>query len=500
MPLKVKILFLVFCIGYLCFHFYSLYLNPIPWFDEVYFASISKTFLETGKFIPVISKEMWNGEEVLIHGPIHFMFGSTSFHFFGFGMVQYRFITFFFGILILLASASVLKFYHPSWKNICLLIIIFSLDPFFQLSLHEGRMDLTAVFFMLCGILFLLHGLKNKRNIYFFLSGMMIVISLLTTPRPGFIFIVIVIVLMVSLEGKIKKGSLLKLALWGLPLLLFYGLWIFYKFGSIENFFEYYQMIRNTKAEYIGGNLYIPRQEYLLIALAIASVIYGIIKRKLHFFNEMVIISILSIILFYIIVFDFGPYSMLILPFYYFLFFHGFSDLKPEWKNLSMYAYLLLFIFNLSFSALKAAQILSERESRDPDVALEFIQKNIPPGSRVIGDGSYYYAVIRSGSDHRLYQEFLSLEEREKLLREVYDYDYMIVTEISKNNQPEVSEYYLKKAELVKVAELKLEQAELSRGIAKTGLVSDMERSGYSATIYARIKKDILPVAEITQK
>lgn len=107
------------------------------------------------------------------------------------------------------------------------------------------------------------------------------------------------------------------------------------------------------------------------------------------------IISLIAIIAFYLIVLDWGPYSTFVIPFYYILIFYSWS-LIPSIKGLNVLYSLPVFfvlVFNLSYSVIKADQVLVSRKVRDPKVADTFIRENIPPGSRVVGDALYFYSV-----------------------------------------------------------------------------------------------------------
>lgn len=490
MSLRTILLFAAFLLSCLIFHLYTLDLNPLPWIDEIFFSSISRSLEETGKFIPLVSKEMWHSEEVFIYGPLHFLLGAASFKLFGFGILQYRWITLLCGLFTILATVVLIRLYHPSRRLLLLAAALFLLDPFMNLSMHEGRMDLVTTFFMLVSILFLLKGLREKRLVLFSASGLFASAALLTTPRIGFVFVAMFIVFLFSLEGLPLKDSLKKLLSWSLPILIIYYSWVLYAFGGIGAMIDYYQNIRQTNGEYLGGRWYIPKHEYILIALTAVSVIYGIIQRKRDYFNPAVFISLLSIGLFYLVVLDWGPYSAIILPFYYFLFFHSLANTEFSFKKIVAYPVLLLFVFNAGYFFLKSAQVLSEREKRNPEVADSFVRKHIPEGSRVVGDAQYYYAVIRSGSDYRCYDDFQPLEERERMLREDYGYDYLIVSRRAMEKDPAIVSYFLKHAEVKKVAVLETPVSPEAYWINKLGIVSPAERFGYDAIIFVRIKRD----------
>jgi hypothetical protein len=168
MPLKFKFLLALFAFSYFAYHLFTLHLNLYPWFDEVFFASMAKNFLEFGHLIPEVSKETFYGKQVFIYGPVHFFLEGFSFRVFGFGIFQYRWIVFAFGIVTIITTARLLRLYNISYKNYWLLIVIFSLDPFMNLSMHEGRMDLETITIMLMAIYFLIKGLRMTLHFSFF--------------------------------------------------------------------------------------------------------------------------------------------------------------------------------------------------------------------------------------------------------------------------------------------------------------------------------------------
>jgi hypothetical protein len=265
-----------------------------------------------------------------------------------------------------------------------------------------------------------------------------------------------------------------------------YALWTYYAFGGPKELISYYQNLRDTNAEYIGGLGYIPKHEMVLIPLTIVTVSLAIVFKGTRFFHTPVMVSILSILLFYLLVLDWGPYSALILPFYYFLLFYSLDKLQHQGKNFPIYLGSLLLIFNASYFTLKAAHIISEVSIRRLGIAEQFIKKHIPPGSKVCGDAQYYYAVVMAGSDYRLYDAFLSLEERERLLHELYAYQYLIISERSLENEPGIREYFMQQALLTPIAQITGTQPSFAAFLGGLGIISNAERYGYNAIIYQR--------------
>ena len=162
---------------------------------------------------------------------------------------------------------------------------------------------------------------------------------------------------------------------------------------------------------------------------------------------------------------------------------------KPVWLVL-----IGLLVFNGLFFLLKNLQVFTSWEQRQPDIAYNFIKRHIPKGSKVVGSPLYYYAVIEAGSDYQYFNYYNELEERERLHREVYQYDYLIVTDYyAQRDYKRVIPYYFSKAELELVAALKSPQSEWGEWLANFqiggfSLISNVEKAGYSCKLYKRRK------------
>ena len=162
--------------------------------------------------------------------------------------------------------------------------------------------------------------------------------------------------------------------------------------------------------------------------------------------------------------------------------------------HILLWAVLGLIGFNAVFFVLKNAQALAGREQRNPELANEFIKKHIPSGSKVVGEPMFYYAVLLAGSDYQYYNYYNEQDERERLHREVYDYDYLIVTKYhAERDYKKVIPYYFSKSDLRPIATLESKEPKWSAWISGLGfgsfkLLSNVEKHGYSCTIYKRVK------------
>lgn len=475
-------LFFGFLLMIIAYHLFTLEIQPLPWFDEVYFASIADNLINNGSFVPEIASSARNGRPALTYGPVYFFLTGLSMKFFGFGIGQFRIIALLSGLLCVRLTYSIVKSQvsSESWKYKILIISLLT-DPFFSLAFHQGRMDLTALCFCLVAIFYFLKG--GHKNIL--VSGIAGVFSLLTTPRAMVLLAPLVIFLVIDI---FKEKQFKTVLLWVLPFLSIYPVWLFVGFGGVEGFVNYYLTIKgvtnSANGDYIGPNLYIPSHEYCLIFAALAALIYGMIKQGRAYFKPVVTISLLAIISFYLIVLDWGPYSTFIIPFYYIIIFNSWSFV-PETSGMNMIYSLpvfLVLIFNLTYSFIKADQILESRKVRDPKLADTFVSENISPGSKVVGDALFYYSVKKNGSEFQLFDQFDTLESRERKHRLDYNYNYLITSDAMKSKNAEIAQYYIKMGGLEKAAIFRSE-------MAKTGnreILSNLEKAGYSGSIYLR--------------
>jgi 4-amino-4-deoxy-L-arabinose transferase-like glycosyltransferase len=483
---KFYIIFILFSALYLFWHIFTLSYNPLPWFDDTYFASITMSLIEHGDFIPRISYHAQDGWEALIYGPVYFFLTGIPLKIFGLGLLQFRIVNLLFGFMSIWVCLKIIRLNGFSGSAI-VFISVLALDPFFTLSMHEGRMDLTALFFALLSLYYILKN--GKKDICY--SAVSASLALLTTPRSAIVIIGVVMILVVN---SYKDGRYKPLIIWSAILLGIYATWIFYAFGGPLECLNYYKDVEERE-HYLGGRFYIPRQEHVLIVAALFSIFINFIRKRTDFPDLLSSISIAVILLFYAIVLDWGPYSALIIPFYYMLIFNK-DEFRWSFSNPRLYLLIVLLMHNTCYFSLKSLQIIASMEQRDPAIADKFIADHISPGSKVVGDALYFYSVKRSGSDYQLFHEYGTLPERERKHRELYNYDYLIITEQSLSREGEAVALYLGNAKFQKVAELKNAPSMLNQKIASLGLISNTEDSGYNATIYIRIKgPETLPMA-----
>lgn len=481
----IWLLLLLYLLGQLL----SLPYSPLPWFDETFFAHIARNWWQSGQLMASVAIF----EEIKAYGPVYFILTGLSLGVFGFEIWAFRIVNFMFGIANLFWLYQLLKLRYPDLIRARYgLLLPILIDPFYHLSLHEGRMDLVALFFMLGGIYWALRGFAKPRYRFFIYSAMWVSLALLTTPRSGFMLLSLGIVGAVFTFRDFKARWTYALT-WALVLMGSYSIWVFYAFGDWLGLWQYYTeaneawMYQKSLVDlFLGNSGYLPRQSYPIILASLVAVLLHVWAKGKAASHYTLYLSLLNVLFFYLLVYDFGPYSVFLLPFYYFLLVEALL-LLSRWKLTLLYlAWLGILALNLSYFSLKMYQIWLSLPQRDHVLADAFIKQHIPAGSRVIGEPMFTYAVLKAGSDYQYMDLYETLESREKRQRESYQYEYIIITEHLAWRKPDIVEYYLSKAKLSLVAELSLPRSEASLSLDKWRLLSSTERSGYSCRLYKR--------------
>ena len=170
---------------------------------------------------------------------------------------------------------------------------------------------------------------------------------------------------------------------------------------------------------------------------------------------------------------------------YYYLIISNNTTLLFSKKRIaSIVVVVILFCLNIGVFVLKNYVLLKDFQGRNPIVVDAFISKNIPSGSKVIGDELFFYSVLKSGSDFQYMTWYDTHVNREIYHREKYDYDYVIWTERLGKQADGLYKVYSDKSYLAEIADFS-SSTNNSHVISKLGLnISD----SYSCKIFKRIK------------
>lgn len=379
-------------------HLWSLLYSPIPWHDETFYASISKSLIEGKGFTLEVWPFKMQGKEVLIYGPIYFLLTGLSFSLFGFGIFQFRIVALVFSALSIYVFGNILKQLNINKSITRLFILLLAFDVIVIQNGHSGRMDMVALFFALAAWLAYLKGQTQIK--YVWLMAIAGAASILITPR---IAVIIFPLFIYALIQFLKTKNWFQTAIITLLPTLIYYIWIVYAFGSLAEFFEYFSAKSNSNSvsllSYLGGRLYIPFYQWPLILTAIISTVIIILnKTKI----QILLLLGLPILTFYIIVADTGAYSALIMPFWYLIIALALANCNANKKivRVLLYSGVVATLFvNVGIFSVKAATIVGSQTERNPHQLQTWVNEHIPKNSKIVGDNRYYYACIKNNCD-----------------------------------------------------------------------------------------------------
>lgn len=464
-----KFLFALFCILYIIVHFLILKFafHPTAWFDEVMFADIARNFAQNYSFHCDILPQNQTFPLGLYYGPNYFILTGLLIKYLSFDYSSFRIPGILFGFFIIIIFYYFIKnIKHNNLK--IFLLITFALDYSLIESMHLGRMETTAVFFALMAIYFFIKKKNNTQLIYPVLVGVFAFLACITTPRVGITLVAIPIIqiirLLKSKNTKFLKTALITDFIFALLIIIY----ILLVFKSLNNLIFTFQNIPKTQPSspfLLNGfsfNNYIYVYQYPIFFSLLILVAYGLYKFRSLILSEILIYSIITLVVFYNVVYVRRPYAMLVLPFFYL----GISDIMntvyeysgTQHNFFSKYVKhipkILLFIYGIAF-LLKLTYIFSTSSERNNKNFEKYISTVIPQNSRVIGDEMYYYAVAKTNSSFQFMHIFNESDSlREKFQREKFDYDYMIVsTDFLAKSNSRLVHLYATNSTLYKIGE-----------------------------------------------
>ena len=155
------------------------------------------------------------------------------------------------------------------------------------------------------------------------------------------------------------------------------------------------------------------------------------------------------------------------------------------------WSFCVLFIVNLMIWGLKSVVVTQNAQSRSYFEIENFVKKNIRPGSKVIGDDMYSYAVQNDSCDFK-YMHFDSpdINKIEKHRREIFNYDYLLFSDNLKNIQPSLLTVYKQHSNLQLISKYTSKSSSLLNVLSRLHIYG-FSKDGYNGSLYKRVKNNI---------
>jgi 4-amino-4-deoxy-L-arabinose transferase-like glycosyltransferase len=430
---SVKNWYRVLLAGLILLSLFTLNISPLPWYDEIDFASITHSYMDNKTFVCTANDLYFPGKntEVLYYGPVYFWVNSVLLKVFGTGMVQFRIVNFLSGLACISLFIKIFsrlngKTYHPATKIVFAFLVLS--DYTYMQDMHSGRMDLLALLFVLAGIL--LADTSSKKLVpAFLLSGVLIATGLLTTPRMYIIILPYYGYLLYEYIRTRRRNILIGLVCATLAATILYFAWIIIAFGTPAKFISYL----NTGTSYFdtaaGGFFLLYSEMPFYQAVYYVALLILIVLAVIRDYKILLIpgnmIALGTIVLF--LAFGGGSViNMCLVTGFLGMLLINLGNAVTNDKNVFVS---LLLIINVSLAGYKYAVVLRNYGQRSSKELDKWVQTMIPQQAKVVADDKYYYAVVKDGSKFQYFARGGGEEERVAYHKNVWKADYLLVSD-----------------------------------------------------------------------
>ncbi|GHB41322.1 ArnT family glycosyltransferase [Mongoliitalea lutea] len=363
-------------------HFLTLPISPLPWFDEVYFADMTNSLSVSKNLAFTLAPQFFSGNQ-LSYGPIYFILQYIPAQVLGLNPTTFRLLNLISGLLIVWLSHRFLKF-NP------LILILFLLSPLFIQNSHSGRMDLLSVLFCLVGYFPFFQGkalnLKSSIWVSFWFS-----IAVLTTPRVAFLFPGVYVYFLKNIsQNPRKKIELIFYSF--LPFACVIGSflsWSFFTTGS--SLYVIQEIISDSStSEHVGVSFIRGHLEDILSLLLIIALILSVVKKNV---TAKLFVALVNYLFFSLFVKEIGPYGAMVVPFILI----GINSSFLESKIIRIGVLGCIAVF-LSVFFLKNLVIFSSYDQRNTKGINNFVQSSLESNKVVIAPFVFYYSLVKNNN------------------------------------------------------------------------------------------------------
>ena len=488
-----SLLLVVGACAWALWHVASLTRSPVPYFDDTFFASIGESFARTGELRLAVAP-LWIPDPVYLYGPVYFVLQRLVFALAGCGIFQNRVLGLVGGGATIVLAFALVRAAGGRRGVALATCLLLALDPTLHLSMHGGRMDAVALACVLASLLLLVRSWAPEREPSFLGgvgAGAIAALAVLTTPRSAYLVVTIGGILSLRWGLVRTRACALQLLGWGLGLVAPYALWIAYAFGGVPAFLAYY---RRFAGDYVGGAVFVRMIHYPLAAALAAAAGLRLASGRPWRCDPLAIFAVAGIVAFYALGIAPARYGVAYAVFMTPLAYLALAALAPDGApsaarngRAARVIVVALLLFNGAVFAARTTLEIVQWRSRDPGPVAQLMRTYVPPGSKVIGDDRFYFAVVQAGADFQYWQRGGTLDARVAYHADQYGFDYLVTGE---DRASELFRAYERRTPLREVAAVPdPESGALARWLTAVAQALHMEAplvAGYGGTLFVR--------------
>ncbi len=399
---------------WILYHFITLSRSPLPYFDEAFFASITRSLQDEGLLMLKMSTvPRFENEEVLFYGPVYFYIQLFITNIIGWGIFEFRLLSLLCGFGIVTVIMLIAKSLSIKRGGFITLFYILIFDPELNANMHSARMDSLALLTFLLGIyMFFFSRLKSLPSA--FLAGLFLAVSLLTTPRIGFLFLILPVGFFIELyisqrkDSKILKPKslpyniLIKYIITLIIIIVPFLLWVILKAGGIEKYLSEFQNNPglNVFIKYFNvPKFYLLPAFGLYIIITLVALLFILRNRDESVSLNWRCVPLLIVPLIYII-FIKGGYFVYAMPILYlgviYLVLNIFKieGLINKWSRKVFFLLVMGILFiNLAIIGFKSLYLVEFWEARNPHFFETYFESKKINKQNILASHQYHYVV-----------------------------------------------------------------------------------------------------------
>jgi hypothetical protein len=439
---QAKWLMFLFGILWVTFHIITLERSPIPNFDEAFFASITRSVQDDGTLMLRMSTRAINeANEIWLYGPVYFYAQDLITEIIGWGIWQFRLLNFLSGVLLVVVILNIAKKLSFGKLQMIILVSLLITDTALNANMHSGRMDSLAMLLFTIGMYFFFFP-PSTAKIYTIIAGAFYSLAFLTTPRTGFLLLILPVGFAIesfwSFNDQSRTGMLLPrlvktlhllLLKYAIPFVMIVGpffLWVQFRVGGIENYLRFFAENQDLAPLYKIVNLpaFYQLPALALWIVAILSVtrlllLNNTIKWKFsaEYIDRRIVFIVILPVLY--ICFIKGGYSVLLMPWIYVVLVYLTSYLsvclRSFWgRNLLIFACIGIVILNTAIFGIKSLAIAASWQSRDPAHFTKYFKNININGENILASFPYHFVIAEAN-------KFISNDSHKELSLEKID-------------------------------------------------------------------------------
>jgi 4-amino-4-deoxy-L-arabinose transferase-like glycosyltransferase len=410
--------------------------SPLPWLDEIFFASTSLSIVRGGPPVATVLAAFPHTVRAdLFYGPLVFFLGSIDIRLFGLSATSWRLVGFFGAVGAVFSAAWVSRRLDRSQTAMAAAAMLVALSQGMGARATSGRLDTVTVTLELLSLACTLGGMRANEPrlsvfVYASLAGILCGLAALSTPRafPFVLGLFVALGLELALAWKRESvtrsliiGASALLPVWGWT--LSQGMnpigWLrFIAAASRGDKISVSPLLHGTWHLFDGP--VVPLFSGLLFILMIVLVSAGVVLtggRAVEMEGHDVVtgVRLASIVVLtnyvasFLTISRFWDYEIFVVPLAIPLLIALSSKIlrsgeRRVLQGIILGSWLMLAIVLVAIRSGKAVAWLASYRERDPQPLQHFVSNNVPVNSRVFGPDEFYFYAVEAAGSHYLFE------------------------------------------------------------------------------------------------